>query len=46
MDHFFEEAAERHMPLQAAPTDAAILEELEAFTKKYSLRFAEFPPGP
>jgi quercetin dioxygenase-like cupin family protein len=46
MDHCFEEAAERHMPLQAAPTDAAILEELEAFTKKYSLRFAEFPPGP
>ena len=39
MDHFFEEAAERHMRLQAPPTDTAILEELEAFTKKYSLRF-------
>ena len=39
MDHFFEEAAERHMPLQAPPIDTAILEELEAFTKKYGLRF-------
>lgn len=39
MDHFFEEAAERHMPLQAPLTDTAILEELEAFTKKYGLRF-------
>ena len=39
MDHFFEEAAESHMPLHAPPTDTAILEELEAFTKKYGLRF-------
>jgi quercetin dioxygenase-like cupin family protein len=39
MDHFFEEAAESHMRLQAPPTDTAILEELEAFTKKYGLRF-------
>ena len=46
MDHFFEEAAEGHMPLQAAPTDTAILEELDAFTERYGLRFAEFPPEP
>ncbi len=46
MDHFFEEAAEGHMPLQAAPTDTAILEELEAFTKKYGLAFTECPQGP
>ena len=45
MDHFFEEAAEGHIPLQAAPTDTAILEELEAFTERYGLRFAEFPQG-
>ena len=43
MNHFFEEAAEGHIPLQAAPTDTAILEELEAFTERYGLRFAEFP---
>ena len=45
MDHFFEEAAEGHIPPQAAPTDTAILEELEAFTERYGLRFAEFPQG-
>ena len=45
MDHFFEEAAEGHMPLQVAPTDTAILKELEAFTERYGLRFAEFPQG-
>ena len=42
MDHFFEEAAERRMPLQAAPTDPAVLETLEAFTQKYGYEFAEF----
>lgn len=46
MDRFFEEAAEGHIPLQAAPTDPAILEKLTAFTKKYGYEFAEFPPGP
>jgi oxalate decarboxylase/phosphoglucose isomerase-like protein (cupin superfamily) len=46
MDHFFEEAAEGHMPLQAAPTDTAILEELEAFTERYGLAFTEFPQRP
>jgi mannose-6-phosphate isomerase-like protein (cupin superfamily) len=45
MDHFFEEAAEGRMPLQPTPTDTAILEELEAFTERYGLRFAEFPQG-
>ncbi len=46
MDRFFEEAAEGRMPLQAAPTDPAVLEKLEAFTEKYGYEFAEFPPGP
>ena len=46
MDRFFEEAAERRMPLQAVPTDPAVLEELAAFTAKYGYEFAEFPPGP
>jgi mannose-6-phosphate isomerase-like protein (cupin superfamily) len=46
MDRFFEEAAEGHIPLQAAPTDTEILDELEAFTEKYGLTFAEFPQGP
>jgi quercetin dioxygenase-like cupin family protein len=46
MDHFFEEAAERRMPLQAVPTDPMVLEELASFTEKYGYEFAEFPPGP
>ncbi len=46
MDHFFEEAAERRIPLQAEPTDPAVLEKLEAFTRKYGYEFAEFPPEP
>ena len=44
MDGFFEEAAERRMPLQAVPTDPAILEELANFTERYGYEFAEFPP--
>ncbi len=43
MDHFFEEAAERRMPLQAVPTDPVVLEELATFTEKYGYEFAEFP---
>jgi hypothetical protein len=46
MDHFFEEAAEGRIPLQAAPTDPAVVKELEAFTEKYGCEFAQFPPGP
>ena len=46
MDHLFEEAAEGRMPLQAAPTDPAVAEKLEAFTEKYGYEFAEFPPDP
>jgi hypothetical protein len=34
------------MPLQAAPTDPAVLEGLTAFTEKYVYEFAEFPSGP
>ena len=46
MDHFFEEAAEGRIPLQAEPTDPEVLEKLEAFTRQYGYEFAEFPPGP
>lgn len=46
MEHFFEEAAEKRMPLQAVPEDPTVLEDLAAFTKKYGYEFAEFPPGP
>jgi quercetin dioxygenase-like cupin family protein len=46
MDHFFEEAAEGRMPLQAVPTDPAVVEKLEAFTEKYGYEFAEFAPEP
>jgi hypothetical protein len=50
MNRFFEEAAEGRMPLQAAPTDPAVLEKLEAFTEKYGYEFAEicseFPSRP
>ena len=46
MDRFFQEAAERRMPLQAAPTDPEVLEELAAFTEAYGYEFAEFPTGP
>jgi mannose-6-phosphate isomerase-like protein (cupin superfamily) len=45
MGGFFEEAAERRMPLQGVPSDPAVLEELEAFTEKYGYEFAEFPPA-
>lgn len=46
MDRFFEEAAERRLPLQAIPDDPAVREELAAFTGKYGYEFAELPPGP
>ncbi|HSL00171.1 MAG TPA: cupin domain-containing protein [Rubrobacteraceae bacterium] len=44
MDHFFEEAQQRRLPLQDTPSDPAILEELAAFTEKYGYEFAELPP--
>ena len=44
MDHFFEEAAEGRMPLQAEPADPAVIEKLAAFTGKYGYEFAELPP--
>jgi len=43
MDHFFEEAAEGRIPLQAGPTDPEIQEKVKAFTSKYGYEFAEFP---
>ena len=43
MEHFFEEAAEEHIPLQAVPTDPDVLEKRAAFTKKYGYEFADLP---
>ena len=41
MECFFEEAAERRIPLQAVPTDPDVLERRAAFTEKYGYEFAE-----
>jgi hypothetical protein len=35
MEHFFEEAAEGHIPLHAVPKDPEVKEKVEAFTSKY-----------
>jgi RimJ/RimL family protein N-acetyltransferase/quercetin dioxygenase-like cupin family protein len=43
MEHFFEEAAEGRIPLQATPTDSDVLERRAAFTEKYGYEFAELP---
>jgi mannose-6-phosphate isomerase-like protein (cupin superfamily) len=43
MERFFEEAAERRIPLQGTTTDPAIVEALADFSQKYSFEFAEFP---
>jgi hypothetical protein len=43
MEHFFEEAAEGRIPLQAVPTDPEIKEKVEAFTSKFGYEFAELP---
>jgi mannose-6-phosphate isomerase-like protein (cupin superfamily) len=42
MEHFFEEAAEGRIPLQAVPTDPEVQGKVEAFTSKYGYEFAEF----
>ncbi len=44
MDSFFEEAAERRMPLAVVPEDPAVLERLRDFTERYDYEFAELPP--
>jgi mannose-6-phosphate isomerase-like protein (cupin superfamily) len=43
MEHFFEEAAEGRIPLQAVPTDPDVLEKRAAFTEKYGYEFADLP---
>jgi hypothetical protein len=43
MEHFFEEAAEGRIPLQAVPTDPEIKEKVDTFTSKYGYEFAELP---
>ena len=40
MEHFFEEAAEGRIPLQAVPTDPDVLEKRDAFAAKYGYEFA------
>jgi len=42
MEHFFEEAAEQRIPLQAVPKDPEVKEQVEAFTRKYGYEFAQF----
>ena len=43
MEHFFEEAAEGRIPLQAVPSDPDVLERRATFTEKYGYEFADFP---
>ena len=43
MEHFFEEAAEGRIPLQAVPEDPAVLERRDAFAQKYGYEFAGLP---
>ena len=40
MEHFFEEAAQERIPLQAVPTDPEVLEKRDAFARKYGYEFA------
>jgi mannose-6-phosphate isomerase-like protein (cupin superfamily) len=41
MDTFFEEVAERRLPLQEAPRDPATAAELKLFTERYGYEFAD-----
>jgi mannose-6-phosphate isomerase-like protein (cupin superfamily) len=41
MDSFFEEAAERRLPLQAPPNDPLVAAELKEFTEKYGYEFTD-----
>jgi len=43
MEHFFEEAAEGRIPLQAVPADPDVLEKRDAFAKRYGYEFADLP---
>ena len=45
MDSFFLEVAERRLPLQAVPTDPAVLADLDAFATRYGYEFATFDPA-
>jgi hypothetical protein len=46
MDHLYDEAAEGRIPLQAAPTDPAVVEKLAARTERYGYEFADLPSEP
>ena len=41
MEHFFEEAAEGRIPLQAVPADPDVLEKRDVFAEKYGYEFVE-----
>jgi mannose-6-phosphate isomerase-like protein (cupin superfamily) len=43
MEHFFEEAGEGRIPLQAVPEDPEVLEKRDAFARKYDYEFADLP---
>jgi quercetin dioxygenase-like cupin family protein len=43
MEHFFEEAAEGRIPLQAVPEDPDVLAKRDAFAAKYGYEFADLP---
>jgi quercetin dioxygenase-like cupin family protein len=43
MEHFFEEAAEQRIPLQAVPEDSDVLAKRDAFAEKYGYEFADLP---
>ena len=43
MEHFFEEAAEQRIPLQAVPEDSDVLAKRDAFVEKYGYEFADLP---
>jgi mannose-6-phosphate isomerase-like protein (cupin superfamily)/RimJ/RimL family protein N-acetyltransferase len=43
MEHFFEEAAEGRIPLQAVPDDPDVLARRDAFARKYGYEFADLP---
>ena len=43
MEHFFEEAAQQRISLQAVPTEPDVLHRRNAFAAKYSCEFAELP---
>jgi uncharacterized RmlC-like cupin family protein len=46
MDHFFEEAAKRKLPLQSVPTEESVLQQVTEFTESYGYDSRTFPRSP